>query len=280
MNDFWTYPDIDPVAFSLGPLDIRWYSLAYMAAFLIGWRYCMYLAGLDKNKRPTPEHIDNFLLWIVAGVILGGRIGYILFYNLGTYLAHPESIFKVWQGGMSFHGGLLGVVIVIIWYSKRHNIPILRMGDIISCATPIGFFFGRLANFINGELYGRITDSPLGMVFPHGGPYPRHPSQLYEALFEGLVLFILLLVLAHQPNFRHKDGFLFGVLMAFYGLARFGIEFFREPDAHLGFIAYHMSMGQILSLPMILIGGFLMVRSLKEKTVSRNKSAKSNDNNT
>lgn len=268
MTPYFTYPNIDPIAFSIGPLDVRWYSLAYMVAFVAGWRYCMYLAGKDKDRLPTPKHIDDFLVWAVLGVILGGRIGYILFYNLAEYLKNPIDMLKIWHGGMAFHGGLLGMVIVILVYCYRHKIPPLRMGDIACCAAPIGLFFGRIANFINGELYGRVTDSPWGIIFPNGGAYPRHASQLYESFFEGLVLFILMAIFCHIPTIRAKNGFLFGFFLSFYGLARFFIEYAREPDVQLGFVIAHLSMGQILCLPMITIGAIIISYSVLNKKIS------------
>lgn len=263
MTPYFTYPNIDPVAFSLGPLDVRWYSLAYMVAFIAGWRYCMALAAKDTDKLPSPKQVDDFLVWAVLGVILGGRIGYVLFYNLAEYIQNPADMLKIWHGGMSFHGGLLGMATSTLVYSYRHKIPALRLGDILACAAPIGFFFGRIANFINGELYGRVTDSPFSMVFPHGGSLPRYPSQLFEAFFEGLVLFFLLLILAQFSVIRNRNGLLFGIFLMFYGAARFVIEYWREPDIQLGFIVAHFTMGQILCFPMVVIGVILALYSFK-----------------
>lgn len=261
------FPDIDPVALALGPLQIRWYALAYLAGILGGMFYAGWLADLDKGsgRRPTREDTDNIVPWIVLGIILGGRVGYILFYNFGFFLENPLSMFKVWEGGMSFHGGLLGVAIAIISFCRYHKIPVLAMGDIISTVVPIGLFFGRLANFVNGELFGRVTDAAWGMVFPHGGELPRHPSQLYEAFLEGIVLFIVLFLMARKPSIRQRHGMLFGTLLVGYGLSRFLVEYVREPDPQLGFFFDYFSMGQLLCLPMILVGGFLISHARKKE---------------
>lgn len=248
------FPNIDPIAVSIGPLDIRWYALAYLAGILGGWFYGLYLGRVDPNRRPTRLDIDDFIPWIVLGVIGGGRLGYVLFYQPGLYLADPLAVFKVWQGGMSFHGGALGVIIALIAYAKTKGIPLLRLTDITCAAVPLGLLFGRLANFINGELYGRVTDAPIGMVFPHAGELPRHPSQLYEAVFEGAVLFVVLAALYHIRAVRHRPGIVTGVFLAGYGVARFCIEYFREPDYYLGLFWNALSMGQILCLPMITLG--------------------------
>lgn len=248
------FPMIDPVALSIGPLDIRWYALAYLAGILGGWAYGLYLARIDPGYRPTKLEIDDFVPWVVLGVIGGGRLGYVLFYQPGMYLDDPLSVFKVWQGGMSFHGGAAGVIIALIAYAKVKAIPLLRLTDITCASVPLGLLFGRIANFINGELFGRVTDAPVGMVFPHGGDLPRHPSQLYEAFFEGAVLFAVLAALYHTRAVRHRPGIVTGVFLAGYGVARFVIEYFREPDYHLGLFWNAVSMGQILCLPMIALG--------------------------
>lgn len=258
----WEFPNIDPVAFSVGPFAIRWYALAYLAGFLIGWRYCMYLAGLDGGRRPNPADIDDFFPWAIGGVILGGRLGYVLFYQPAHYLAEPLDIVKIWEGGMSFHGGALGVIFAMLFFSLRRKINPLRLADPVCACVPVGLFFGRIANFINGELYGRVTDSAMGMVFPRGGELPRHPSQLYEAGLEGLALFLVLLVLALQPWVRARPGIVSGTFLAGYGLSRAFVEFFREPDAQIGLIGGMISMGQVLSLPMIIAGAGLMIFAL------------------
>lgn len=258
------FPNIDPVALSIGPLDIRWYSLAYLAGILLGWAYALYLCRMDPDKRPHKIDIDDFIPWVVLGVIAGGRLGYILFYQPMTYLNDPLAVFKLWEGGMSFHGGALGVIIALIVYAKVKAIPLLRLTDIACASVPIGLLFGRLANFVNGELFGRVTDAPVGMVFPYGGDLPRHPSQLYEAMFEGLVLFAVLAALYHAPKVRHRPGVVTGVFLAGYGVARFVIEYFREPDYYLGLFWGALSMGQILCIPMITLGlgviSYAMVR--------------------
>ena len=259
------FPSIDPIAFSIGPIDIRWYALAYLAGILLGWQYCMGLAGFDKDKRPNREDIDDFLPWAIAGVILGGRLGYVLFYNLEFYIDNPSQILQLWQGGMAFHGGALGVILALILYPYVKKIPHLRLADCVCASVPIGLFFGRIANFINGELYGRVTDSPLGIVFPRGGELPRHPSQLYEAVLEGAVLFLILFVLIRSQWVRARSGIVSGTFLAGYGIFRSYIEIFREPDAHIGLIA-GISRGQMLSAPMIAAGiGLIIYAILRHK---------------
>ncbi|MFN3827858.1 MAG: prolipoprotein diacylglyceryl transferase [Micavibrio sp.] len=248
----WVFPDIDPVAFSIGPLDIRWYALAYMAGFLLGWKLIVYLSGLDGEKRPLSIlDVDDFLPWAIIGVILGGRVGYILFYQFSAYIHDPLAMLRVWEGGMSFHGGAAGMILAMIFYAIRRKIHVLRLTDLVCCAVPVGLFFGRLANFINGELFGRVTSSPIGMVFPYGGPMPRHPSQIYEAFSEGLLLFIVMMILAHREKIRNRPGILSAVFLTGYALSRITVEFFREPDQQIGYIAQYFTMGQILCLPML-----------------------------
>lgn len=259
----YQFPNLDPVALSLGPLDIRWYALAYLAGILLGWFYAAHWARRDEGA-PTAEHIDDFVSWAVLGVILGGRLGYALFYNAPYYLDNPVDILKLWEGGMSFHGGVLGVFAAMLAFARFKEIPFLRLADIVCAAAPIGLFFGRIANFINGELYGRATDGPWGMIFPGSDGQPRHPSQLYEAALEGLLLFIVLFVLMRVSFVRARAGFVAGAFVAGYGAARSVIELVREPDAHLGFIFMHLSMGQLLSLPMILLGLCVMIFAVKK----------------
>lgn len=261
----WEFPNIDPVAFSIGPLVIRWYALAYLAGFLLGWRYCMRLAGFDEG-RPTRDDIDDFLPWVIGGVILGGRLGYVLFYQPEYYLDHPQDILKLWQGGMSFHGGALGVIAMLFLYPFLKKFPPLPLADIVCAAVPIGLFFGRIANFINGELYGRVTDAHVGMVFPRGGDLPRHPSQLYEAALEGAVLFIILLFMMRSSWVRERSGMVSGAFLAGYGIFRSVVELFREPDAHIGFIGGAVTMGQILSAPMVVVGtGLILFAIMKHR---------------
>jgi len=253
-----TFPQIDPVALELGPLVIRWYALAYISGILLGWRYAILLVS-NPPAITTREAIDDFIVWVTLGIILGGRLGYVLFYKPGYYLSHPLEAFYVWQGGMSFHGGLVGVLLAIYLFARQRGIPILALGDIVASVVPIGLFFGRLANFINGELYGRPSDVAWAMVFPGGGPWPRHPSQLYEAALEGVVLFLVLVLFNHRTSWRTQPGRVGGVFLAGYAVARIVCEMFREPDAHLGFLFANATMGQLLSLPMLLIGLYLIV---------------------
>lgn len=265
MVPLFSFPAIDPIALEIGPLIIRWYSLAYVAGFFGAWGVAHLLVKRSFEPKPTTSHIDDFLIWAVLAVILGGRIGYILFYNLGYYIENPAAMLRTWEGGMSFHGGLLGVVIAVLVFSFKHKIPPLRMGDLAACGATVGLFFGRIANFINGELYGRVTTSKFGIIFPHGGDLPRHPSQLYEALTEGLLLFLILTGLAwFKPDIQKRHGFLFGLFLMGYGIFRFVIEFAREPDVQIGLYFDTISQGQILCLPMILIGAFLMYRTPKK----------------
>jgi phosphatidylglycerol:prolipoprotein diacylglycerol transferase len=252
------FPEIDPVIFQIGPFAIRWYALAYVAGLIIGWRLMMRLAQSDGSNI-SPKQVDEFLIWATLGVILGGRLGYVLFYKPEYYLSNPAEIFMVWQGGMSFHGGFLGVVLATVLYCRFQKIVILEFGDLLATVVPVGLFFGRIANFINGELYGRTTDVPWGMIFPGGGDLPRHPSQLYEALLEGLVLFIVLLIF-RKTSYANKPGFIMGLFFAGYAIARSFVELFREPDAFLGFFVGGLTMGQLLSLPMLIIGLYFMFR--------------------
>lgn len=252
------FPNIDPVALHIGPLQIHWYALAYLAGILGGWWLAKYFIRMDQNRfRPNETDVDDFMTWAVLGVILGGRIGYILFYNLPLYLDRPLEALKIWEGGMSWHGALIGVITVIIAYAKLKKVQLLRLSDLFSIGATIGFFFGRIANFINGELFGRVTDSPWGVIFPRGGELPRHASQLYEATLEGLVLFLILFTMGHISKIRNSPGLISAAFLFFYGVFRFIIEFFREPDAQLGFIIGDLSMGQLLCLPVIGGGIFL-----------------------
>lgn len=246
------FQNVDPIAFSVGPFSVRWYGLAYLAGIFIGWKYCMYLVGKTPNEKPHKDDIDDFLIWAVAGIILGGRLGSVLFYNLEFYMTNPAKIIEVWNGGMSFHGGLLGVIVAMLAFSYKRQMNVFRLSDVIAAATPIGLFFGRLANFVNGELYGKPTDVAWGMKFPDGGDIARHPSQLYEALLEGVLLFIILYVLRRCKP--HYTGLISGAFLIMYGVFRALIEFVREPDSHIGLIGDFISMGQILCIPMIMVG--------------------------
>ncbi len=254
------FPEIDPVAISIGPLAIRWYALAFIAGLVGGWLYIGQFLRQPPHIMTRPQ-LSDFFTWAIIGVIAGGRVGYVSFYQAGYYLQNPLEIFLIWQGGMSFHGGLIGVVIAIVWFARRRNIPLLALADLVACAAPIGLFLGRLANFINGELYGRITDVPWAVVFPTGGDVPRHPSQLYEAALEGIILFILLFVLMRFTKARTRPGLLTGIFLIGYGASRIIVEFFREPDVQIGFLANGTTMGQWLSLPVLLAGIYFVYRA-------------------
>lgn len=250
------FPAIDPVAVAIGPFVVRWYALAYIVGLLLGWRYCLVLA--DRPPRLVERRdIDDFLVWATLGVVLGGRIGYVLFYQPGYYLQHPIEALYLWHGGMSFHGGALGVTLAILLFTRARRLPVLAFSDIIAEAIPIGLFFGRIANFINGELFGRETDVSWAIVFPNGGPVPRHPSQLYEAVCEGLLLFLLLLLAEHRGA-RRRTGIVTGLFLIGYAVARMSGELFRQPDAQLGFLVFGTTMGQLLSIP-VLIAGFILI---------------------
>lgn len=255
------FPAIDPIAIEIGPFAVRWYGLAYIAGLLLAWRYARWLAKKPPKAVP-PIAFDDFLMWATLGIVLGGRLGYVAFYNPAYFLANPLEIFFIWQGGMSFHGGILGTLVAGILFTRKRGIPFFAFGDIVACAAPIGLFLGRLANFINGELFGRPSDVPWAMVFPNGGPEPRHPSQLYEATLEGLVVFLILFLLV-RANALQRRGLLTGVFLIGYAAARLIVELFRQPDAHLGFLFAGSTMGQLLSLPMLLIGLSLVVWALR-----------------
>lgn len=251
-----TYPNIDPIAIQLGPFKVHWYGIMYLIGFLGFW-WLGLLRARQLQSRVRPEQIGDMLFYGVLGVILGGRIGYVLFYNLPTFLDNPLILFQLWQGGMSFHGGLIGVVVAAWIYSRRHEIGFLRLCDFIAPMVPIGLGAGRIGNFINGELWGAPTSLPWGMVFPNAGPIPRHPSQLYEALLEGVVLFAILWSYSRKPR---PTGAVCGLFLIGYSVFRFLVEFVRLPDAQIGYLAFGwLTMGQVLSLPMLIIGVALMV---------------------
>ncbi len=262
------FPVIDPVIVAIGPFAIRWYALSYIAGLVLGWQMAMHLAR-KPGSVITAEQIDGFLVWATLGVILGGRLGYVLFYNPAYYLQHPGEIVAVWSGGMSFHGGMLGVIIALLIYARRSGFALFAFADIIACVAPIGLFFGRIANFINGELWGReAPDVAWAMVFPTGGPEPRHPSQLYQAAMEGLILFLLLNILRLRTDAMQKPGLITGLFLIGYGLARIIGELFRQPDQQLGFLIGGTTMGQWLSLPMILLGLWFMARAKRHDTAA------------
>jgi phosphatidylglycerol---prolipoprotein diacylglyceryl transferase len=257
------FPELNPIILDLyGPLAIRWYGLAYALGIILALYNIYYLAKLAKCNF-TKKIKDDLLNFIILGIVLGGRLGYVLFYNFSYYLRHPIEIFQIWQGGMSFHGGFLGVVVAGILFCRKHKISYLTCGDLFAASTGIGLFFGRIANFINAELYGRITDVPWGVVFPNAGNLPRHPSQLYEAFFEGLLPFIILNILAIKYNYLARAGKITGMFLILYSLMRSVIELFRQPDANIGFIFNYLTMGQILSLPMFLAGVVLLWQARK-----------------
>jgi phosphatidylglycerol:prolipoprotein diacylglycerol transferase len=251
---------LSPIAFHAGPFVIRWYGLAYMAGIVLGWWYLTKL--IDQPGAPMARrHADDFVFYATLGIILGGRLAYVIFYDPIPMLTHPVQIFKLWDGGMSFHGGALGVVLAIWWLARRNNLSMIRFLDYVSCVAPFGLFFGRLANFVNGELWGRETDVPWAIVFsdPNAGPYPRHPSQLYEAGLEGLLLLAVLSFLFWRTQARYKPGLLLGVFLVGYGCSRFFVEYFREPDVQLGILPWGLSMGQTLSAPMVFVGLWFIV---------------------
>ena len=264
------YPTFDPVLVQLGPFAIRWYALAYIFGILIGWGYARLLirsAKLWGRKAPmSVNDFDDFVLWITIGIILGGRIGYVLFYNLPYFVEHPLEIVQLWNGGMSFHGGFIGCVLAVLLFGYTRGISVLSLGDLTCAAGTIGLFLGRLANFINGELWGRPTDVPWAMIFPNGGPLPRHPSQLYEAGLEGLLLFIVLALLVRAGALK-RPGLIIGCFAVGYALARTFCEFLREPDAQLGFLWGGATMGQLLSVPLFLAGLCFIFYALKHPSL-------------
>jgi phosphatidylglycerol:prolipoprotein diacylglycerol transferase len=262
------FPDLDPVLITIGPFAIRWYALAYIFGILLGW---VYARALIRDKRnwggPAPlavEDFDDFILWVTLGIILGGRTGYVLFYNLPHFIEHPMEIMQVWNGGMSFHGGFLGCVVAVIGFATIRRLPVLSLGDITCAVAPIGLLLGRLANFVNGELWGRFADVPWAMIFPRGGPIPRHPSQLYEAGLEGLVLLIVLGLMVRGGALR-RPGLILGAFAASYALARSFCEFFREPDPQLGFLWGGMTMGMLLCIPLFIVGVLLIGFALRRQ---------------
>ena len=258
------FPNINPIAIDLGLIKISWYALSYVVGILSSWYLTLKIIKIKKidvSNKIISDLISNCMI----GIILGGRLGYVILYNPEYYLNNLMDIFKIWNGGMSFHGGLIGVILAVIYSSKISKIPIIIFSDLISIVSPIGLFFGRIANFINGELFGRVTNHHFGMVFPNGGVFPRHPSQLYEAIFEGLVLFLIMIFLMNRSNIFKKKGCLTASFVFLYGIFRFFIEYFREPDAHIGLIYFNFSMGQILSLPMIVCGFYFMIIFFNKK---------------
>lgn len=263
-----TYPHFDPIAFQLGPLKVHWYGLMYLFGFLLGYL----LAYFRMKRQPwtpvkTGEQLGDFIFYVALGVVLGGRCGYMLFYNLSDFISQPWIIFQVWDGGMSFHGGLIGVILATLLFARKHKISFLGLTDFIAPITPIGLGLGRLGNFINGELWGRVTTSKLGMIFPTGGPLPRYPSELFELCLEGITLFIIMWLFTLK---QRKAGIPSGVFLIFYASFRFFVEFYREPDPQLGYLAFGwLTMGQVLCMPMFGIGIYLIIRGYRKHAASK-----------
>jgi len=271
------FPAINPILISIGPFAIRWYALAYIVGIIAGWFYARAIIASEKlwgGQAPlTVLDFDDFVIWITLGIILGGRTGYVLFYNLPHFAEHPVEILQLWNGGMSFHGGVTGCVVAIVLFALRRHIPMLSLGDVTAAVAPIGLFLGRIANFINGELWGRPTDAPWAMVFPNGGPIPRHPSQLYEAMLEGVVLFVVLGLMVRAGTLR-RPGVVTGVFALGYGVARIVCELFREPDAQLGFLWGGLTMGMLLCIPLMLAGIAVLTIALTREPIARKPIAK------
>jgi phosphatidylglycerol---prolipoprotein diacylglyceryl transferase len=266
-----TFPQIDPIIFSLGPVSLRWYGLMYLLAFALAW-WLANRAAREPGSGWTEQQVSDLLFNGFLGVILGGRIGYVLFYQFDLFLNDPLYLFKIWTGGMSFHGGLLGVLAAMAWFAWRNKKAFLALGDFVAPLIPLGLAAGRLGNFINAELWGRTTDVPWAVLFPGAGPLPRHPSQLYEFALEGIVLFVLIML---YRRMNPPTGSLGGLFLVGYGSARFFVEFYRQPDAHLGVLSAGMSMGQWLSLPMIIAGVALIIFAYgrKSKVIEKGASA-------
>jgi phosphatidylglycerol:prolipoprotein diacylglycerol transferase len=278
-----TFPEFDPVLVHIGPIAIRWYALAYVAGILLGWRYCVSLVRNPKlwgaqTPTLTSTQIDDLVLWITAGIIIGGRLGSVLFYDLQNTIERPLGALEIWKGGMSFHGGLIGVTVALIGYSLAQKVSLLKLGDLIAPCAPFGLFFGRLANFVNGELWGRPTDAPWAVVFCNrhiqaqfngcpAGMAPRHPSQLYEAVLEGIVLFLILRWATHSRHWLQRRGVIAGLFLFSYGVFRIALENVRNPDAGLEHLPLGLTMGMYLSIPMLLAGLWLIIRGLQEPVV-------------
>ena len=251
-----TYPEIDPVAIAVGPVAIRWYGLSYVAGIGIGWWLGRRRAARDPWRGWTPQRVDDLVFWCAAGAVLGGRIGYVLFYDLSRFLSDPLTLVRIWEGGMSFHGGLVGVIAAGAWFARRRGMGFFAMSDFLAPLVPPGLGTGRIANFVNGELWGKPAEVPWAMAFPGAGPAPRHPSQLYEAALEGLVLFVVLWWFSRRPRPRMAVS---GLFLVGYGAARCLVELAREPDAHIGYLAFGwLTAGQVLSAPMVIAGAAML----------------------
>ena len=258
---YFDFPDIDPVIFSIGAFSLRWYAMAYLAGIIISWIL------LKRNIKKyhlgiSSEQLDDLVFYTTLGIILGGRFGYIICYGDGYFWRNPAEILAVWHGGMSFHGGIVGVIIALFCYARKYKFSYLRITDLVALYTPIGIFLGRLANFVNGELWGRITTVPWAVKFPEGGYFPRHPSQLYEALTEGVIMFIILNLLWRKEYIRKHSGIISALFLIIYGLSRILMEFFREPDRQIGFILGNLTMGQLLSAPFLILGIYILHKSV------------------
>ena len=262
--------DFNPVIVDLGLFQVRWYSLAYILGIIIGWMYAIKIIKLTTINKYNFEQIkksefDDLIIYLVIGIVLGGRIGYVLFYNFEYYSQNLFEIFKLWKGGMSFHGGLLGIIVSIIFFSKKTNINFFKFADIVSCVAPIGIFFGRIANFINGELYGKISTLPWAIIFPAGGSVPRHPSQIYEAFLEGIILFVLINYFALKKQLLFKTSYISGLFLVSYSILRILSEIFREPDIHLGLFYNYFSLGTLLSMATLVAGLAIIVSAKKNE---------------
>ena len=267
--------NFDPVFIDLGLFQIRWYSLAYIIGIVIGWIYAIKIIKITTENKygfepVSKSQFDDLIIYLILGIILGGRLGYVFFYNFEYYVENLLEILKIWQGGMSFHGGLIGVIISIIIFSKNTNTNFFKFADIVACVAPIGIFLGRLANFINGELYGKISNLPWSVIFPDGGNVSRHPSQIYEAFLEGIILFILINLLALKKKLIFKTGYISGIFLISYSVLRALSESFREPDIHLGYFFNYFSMGTILSFLTFLAGCIIIFFFKKKKNEQNN----------
>ena len=267
------FPDIDPVALQIGPLAVKWYGLAYVAGLMLGWLYMKRLVSdgrLWRDGKPpfAATLADDLFLWVAVGVVVGGRLGHVLLYEPGPFLRDPLEIFKIWHGGMAFHGGMLGTIIAMWLFARQYKVPVPAVMEVVAASVPFGLFFGRVANFINGELWGRPTDVAWGVVFPAGGPAPRHPSQLYEAVLEGLVLFVVLALMIRAGALK-RPGLIIGVFAVGYAVARSLCELVREPDPQLGYLWGGLTMGTLLSLPLLLAGLAFIAFALRREPLRR-----------
>ncbi|MEJ0022320.1 MAG: prolipoprotein diacylglyceryl transferase [Alphaproteobacteria bacterium] len=273
--EVFSIPGFDLFGLHLGPFPLRWYALAYIAGLMLGWRYMVAIVKNEKlwtpgQVRPTPLQCDDFLFWATLGVIVGGRLGYVFFYNMKILWTDPLQTFAIWQGGMSFHGGLIGVTTAMVLFARKYKLPFLTLSDIVATVTPIGLFFGRIANFINGELWGRPTDVPWGVIFPNADGLPRHPSQLYECALEGVVLFSILRLATYNRLTLKRPGLTTGIFLVCYGVFRSSLENVREPDSFMPIFPFGLTMGMILSIPMIVFGGWLVYNAMKAPTPPAN----------